>query len=77
MAICKNCKQEMKTADGCTTSRLIFKGTIYKRSTETWCDPGQRCSDCGAKHGSFHHLGCDVERCPKCHGQMISCPCWV
>lgn len=31
------------------------------------------CDDCGAKYGEEHLSGCDVERCPLCCGQLISC----
>ena len=33
------------------------------------------CHDCGAKYGEYHTNGCDMERCPCCGGQMISCDC--
>src|SRR5688572_13900076 len=33
------------------------------------------CHDCNVKPGGFHHPGCDMERCPKCKGQLISCGC--
>jgi len=35
------------------------------------------CHDCGAKEGQLHWWGCDMERCPKCKGQMLSCGCKV
>lgn len=31
------------------------------------------CHDCLAAFGELHVPGCDVERCPACGGQMISC----
>lgn len=42
---------------------------------EGWVDVGSHCSDCCAMYGGYHHFGCDVERCPICGGQQISCDC--
>jgi len=36
---------------------------------------GAPCHDCGVGAGEYHTPGCDVERCPRCHGQLITCPC--
>lgn len=35
------------------------------------------CHDCAAKPGVLHSPGCDVERCPRCGGQIISCECFT
>lgn len=36
-----------------------------------WLD--LKCHDCGRSVGQLHKLGCDMERCPLCGGQLISC----
>jgi hypothetical protein len=33
------------------------------------------CHDCAVVPGEFHVPGCDMERCPMCHAQAISCGC--
>ncbi len=34
-----------------------------------------RCHDCAVLPGHYHHVGCDWEECPRCHGQLIGCDC--
>lgn len=79
MSKCIDCNQEQTIVESCDRdhfSYIIRDGMVFKRDT-TWFDALERCNDCGVvnKEGNLHHYGCDIERCPCCHGQLISCDC--
>lgn len=58
---------------------LDEKGEPYRNVNGeefNWDEITQKeCHDCAAIKGQYHCMGCDVEQCPRCVGQMISCTC--
>ena len=80
MVACRYCGLEMTAADGCTGESIVISAVPYepvRYGREPGCRkrPTTRCGDCGALPGNVHHHGCDMERCPKCGRQSISCGC--
>lgn len=58
--------------------KIIYNLEIYERipyGCERFKLKSSKCSDCGCKLNSLHHLGCDIERCPRCGGQLMTCNC--
>jgi len=47
----------------------------YGEEGEDWGADSHPCGDCAAAKGQLHVPRCDVERCPACGGQVLSCDC--
>ncbi len=79
MAVCSWCHGEMTTAISCIVEAFHQKGHHLdmiafgdepgRRTT------GERCGDCGVFRGGWHHPGCDLQQCPACGRQLMSCGC--
>jgi len=61
-----------------------YKGRTYKRykaGYSPWDREEQKKTgdkraflcECGADYGQYHVLGCDLEQCPICKEQLLSC----
>lgn len=83
MAVCLRCHKDMLSVDGCDVTHFTLgkkrrPRVPYGREGRLGVHvlpPDQRCRDCNAAVGKFHHPGCDLEECPRCDGQVISCGC--
>ncbi len=76
-ATCDTCDQTMN-GSACTEDAYEIRGRDYIRiryGSETHAYRREHCGDCNTPKGGLHHPGCDVERCPRCLGQSISCDC--
>jgi len=76
---------EVENPKGSGKLKVKFKGKIYKRykrgfgptekRDKKWgrLEPGGNYYECGSTNGFYHYLGCDLEDCPICKGQLLSC----
>jgi hypothetical protein len=47
----------------------------YGDEKSDWSATTIPCHDCRVLKGEFHVPSCDVEECPVCGGQLITCDC--
>ena len=81
---CSACGQPYWLRNGCTSpfvahtyvsgaephlAELVADGTIDS-DFSSW-----PCSDCGARSGEVHHLGCSQAYCTRTGEQMLTCDC--
>jgi len=75
--VCEYCSQERKPGVSCTVMKITIQGQEHDRvpyANERRPEPHD-CHDCNTPLGGIHHANCDMERCPKCGTQFITCGC--
>ena len=75
---CNHCKEKMEdlSIESCIKIPILYPdGIKLDPLTSHFKEKSGRCHDCNIVHGGYHHPGCDVEKCPRCEGQLITCGC--
>ena len=66
---------EAQTVRTCMAKGIEMPRIPYGDEDFDWGAAERPCHDCGALKGELHGFGCDVEECPGCSEQRLSCDC--
>jgi len=84
---CVGCDRPMELQGSCRLDTVTIEAQDHRRipfgqestfpnGDEYFFDPAcPSCADCRAAVGGVHHVNCDHEECPRCHGMMLMCAC--
>jgi hypothetical protein len=70
---CDICGQLRRPGINCVKTIFFLSGKSYLRRSH---EGDGNCPDCGTPRGGFHHMGCRVERCPRCGDSLLACGCF-
>lgn len=73
MIECLTCKAELFSVNTCTGGDTVEFADGEILDAVTCAD--EYCYSCGVTLGKFHHSPCEVQICPSCRDQFISCDC--
>lgn len=74
-----------REGEGCDPHFFLYAGEYHdaikfgdERDTHVPDKSGERCPGCQAPKGSYHHAGCQYERCPVCgyYVDLARLKCW-
>lgn len=77
-SVCTWCNEDMTVATTCTVDAFHREGrrfAMIRLGSERGQFFDDQCDDCGVVRGGLHHPGCDLQVCPACGHQMLSCGC--
>lgn len=66
---------EAQTIEEYTVDGDMFPRIRYGSEPHFQPDWTHACGDCAVAIGQFHLLRCDIETCPRCRTQALSCAC--
>ena len=71
---CWLCEREMGKQE-CLYDHVVINGDEFRRVRvlESPFYEGEPNCECGCEIGEVHHVGCDLEDCPRCGGQFLGC----